>query len=59
MPQPRRLPTEARVFSDLLGVSCVDELVAALLDAGEVGAGVDVVDVFVDEGGPVVGRRPG
>ena len=37
-----------------VGLVGVDELVAALLDACEVGAGVDGVDAVVDEGGPVV-----
>ena len=37
------------------GMVCVDELVAAALDAVEVGVGVDEVDAVVDEGGPVVG----
>ncbi len=36
------------------GLVGVDELVAALLDAGDVGVGVDVVDAVVEEGGPVV-----
>ena len=41
----------ALVVAGLVGV---DELVAALLDAGEVGVGIDVVDALVEEVGPVV-----
>ena len=41
-------------FSEAVGLVGVDELVAALLDAGEVGVRVDVVDALVEEGGPVV-----
>ena len=38
----------------MAGLVGEDELVAALLDAGEVGVGVDGVDAVVHEGGPVV-----
>jgi hypothetical protein len=38
------------------GLVGVDELVAALFDAGEVGVGVDVVDAVVEELRPIVGN---
>jgi hypothetical protein len=55
MPPPRRPPRLGQGALGFGGLVGVDELVAALLDAGEVGVGVDVVDAVVEEGGPVVG----
>jgi hypothetical protein len=52
------MPMEYQTSTGLLGVGghvVVDELVAALFDAGEVGVGVDQVDAIVKELCPVVG----